>query len=237
MPSNRDQHLRSSQATRYAGVGILSTVAYLSIFFLLREQLGIYAANILAMAVSTIGSTIAHALFTFGPKSGLRMRQAAKVGTRLHHRRFAHDRRTRVGERRRNLQHNKSGLCHLHWDRRISLRSPNPAPVIGLPDTHPERSRRGTHGGDLRLSQVPSLGLRTIVNPRIPNGRRIGSQEQRFENRQWQRCVNPWSGRSQGSPVLLVRSPPNGRSEFGSVSSEPKRPGRLLSRGIGQPRP
>lgn len=81
MPSNRDQHLRSSQATRYAGVGILSAIAYLTIFFLLREQIGIYAANVLAMAVSTIGSTIAHAFFTFGPRSGLRMRQAAKVGS------------------------------------------------------------------------------------------------------------------------------------------------------------
>jgi putative flippase GtrA len=32
------------------------------------------------MAVSTIGNTIAHVLFTFGPKSGVRMRQAATAG-------------------------------------------------------------------------------------------------------------------------------------------------------------
>jgi hypothetical protein len=32
------------------------------------------------MAVSTIGSTIAHVLFTFRPKSGVRMRQAATAG-------------------------------------------------------------------------------------------------------------------------------------------------------------
>ena len=44
--------------------GILSTVAYLAVFFLLRNQLGMFAANIIAMAVSTIGNTIAHVCFT-----------------------------------------------------------------------------------------------------------------------------------------------------------------------------
>jgi putative flippase GtrA len=74
------EHLDSSQATRYASVGIVSTIAYLAIFFLLRDQLGTYAANVIAMAVSTIGNAVAHAFFTFGRKSGVSMRQAATAG-------------------------------------------------------------------------------------------------------------------------------------------------------------
>jgi putative flippase GtrA len=78
--SRTGNHLHTSQATRYAGVGVLSTLAYLTIFLLLRERLGIYAANVVAVGASTIGSTVAHVVFTFGPNSGLRMRQAAKAG-------------------------------------------------------------------------------------------------------------------------------------------------------------
>ena len=74
------KHLHSSQTTRYASVGVLSTIAYLVTFFLLRGALGTYVANIVAMAVSTAGNTVAHVLFTFGPKSGVRMREAATAG-------------------------------------------------------------------------------------------------------------------------------------------------------------
>ena len=66
--------------TRYAGVGLVSTMTYLAIFLLLRRSLGMYAANVIALALSTVGNTIAHARFTFGPRSGLRMRQAAIAG-------------------------------------------------------------------------------------------------------------------------------------------------------------
>jgi putative flippase GtrA len=55
-------------------------VAYLAIFLLLRGAIGMYAANVAALALSTVGNTIAHARFTFGPRSGLRMRQAAIAG-------------------------------------------------------------------------------------------------------------------------------------------------------------
>jgi putative flippase GtrA len=79
-PGGTGAHLQSSQATRYASVGILSTIAYLAIFFLLRGQVGMYAANIISMAVTAIGSTVAHVRFTFGPMSGVRMRQAAMAG-------------------------------------------------------------------------------------------------------------------------------------------------------------
>ena len=74
------EHLHSSQSTRYASVGIVSTIAYLTIFFLLRQPLGTYAANVVAMGVSTIGNTIAHAFFTFGSKSGVSVKQAATAG-------------------------------------------------------------------------------------------------------------------------------------------------------------
>jgi glycosyltransferase involved in cell wall biosynthesis/putative flippase GtrA len=70
----------SGPGTRYAGVGVISTIAYLAIFFTLRRWVGIYAANVFALALSTVGNTIAHARFTFGPKSGLRMRQAFVAG-------------------------------------------------------------------------------------------------------------------------------------------------------------
>jgi glycosyltransferase involved in cell wall biosynthesis len=73
-------HGHTSQGTRYAGVGVVSTIAYLVTFFLLRNVLGTYVANIVAMALSTIGNTIAHVRFTFGPKSGMRMREAAIAG-------------------------------------------------------------------------------------------------------------------------------------------------------------
>jgi glycosyltransferase involved in cell wall biosynthesis len=77
-PTNHLSH--SSEGTRYAGVGIASTIIYVVIFLLLRHPLAMYAANVVALALSTIGNTIAHARFTFGPKSGLRMRQAAMAG-------------------------------------------------------------------------------------------------------------------------------------------------------------
>jgi glycosyltransferase involved in cell wall biosynthesis len=73
--------IRTSQGARYAEVGFLSSVAYLTIFLLLRHPLGMYAANVVAFALSTIGSTIAHVRFTFGPKSGMNMRQAAMAAS------------------------------------------------------------------------------------------------------------------------------------------------------------
>jgi glycosyltransferase involved in cell wall biosynthesis len=79
-PSGTRNHLHSNQSTRYASVGIISTIAYLAIFFLLRDQLGTYAANVIAMAISTIGNTIAHAFFTFGRRSGVSVKQAATAG-------------------------------------------------------------------------------------------------------------------------------------------------------------
>jgi glycosyltransferase involved in cell wall biosynthesis/putative flippase GtrA len=78
--SGTGKHLHSTQSACYASVGIVSTIAYLAVFFLLRDPLGTYAANVIAMAISAIGNTIAHAIFTFGPRSGVSMRQVATAG-------------------------------------------------------------------------------------------------------------------------------------------------------------
>lgn len=80
-PQKTGAHLHSTQAARYASVGILSTIAYLVIFFLLRGQVGAYVANIVAMGLTSIGSTFAHVRFTFGTRSRARMRQAAVAGS------------------------------------------------------------------------------------------------------------------------------------------------------------
>lgn len=74
------RHLQSNQATRYASVGVLSTLLYLVEFFLLRNHLGVYAANVIALAVSTVANTIGHACFTFGSKSGVKVKDAAFAG-------------------------------------------------------------------------------------------------------------------------------------------------------------
>jgi putative flippase GtrA len=68
------------QLARYASVGILSSVAYLAIFFLLRSALGIFAANLVAAAATAIVNTAAHTSFTFKAKHGSRRRQAVAVG-------------------------------------------------------------------------------------------------------------------------------------------------------------
>jgi glycosyltransferase involved in cell wall biosynthesis len=73
--------IRASQGARYAEVGFLSSVAYLAVFLWLRQPLGMYAANVVAFALSTVGSTIAHARFTFGSKSGMSMRQATMAAS------------------------------------------------------------------------------------------------------------------------------------------------------------
>jgi putative flippase GtrA len=68
------------QTTRYAGVGLISTAAYLVVFFMLRHPLGTYGSNVVASALTTMGNTIAHARFTFGSGSGVRMGQAVRAG-------------------------------------------------------------------------------------------------------------------------------------------------------------
>jgi putative flippase GtrA len=52
-------------ASRFARVGLVSTVAFLALFFALRAALGTYGADALALAVCTLPNTAANARFTF----------------------------------------------------------------------------------------------------------------------------------------------------------------------------
>ena len=65
---------------RYASVGILSSIAYLAIFLMLRNPLGMFVANLVAAAATATLNTLAHTLFTFRAKHGGHIRQAALAG-------------------------------------------------------------------------------------------------------------------------------------------------------------
>ncbi len=65
---------------RYTSVGIVSTIAYLVLFFILRNTLGMFAANVVAAAATSIGNTLAHVLFTFRTKQAGQARRAVTVG-------------------------------------------------------------------------------------------------------------------------------------------------------------
>ncbi len=68
------------QMARYASVGILSTGAYLILFFFLRQPLGIFAANLVAAASTAAVNTFAHAGYTFRTHRAGQVRQAVMVG-------------------------------------------------------------------------------------------------------------------------------------------------------------
>ena len=50
--------------TRYLGVGLLSTIAYLALYLSLRTQMNGYVANIVSLAVCSLGNFAAHWRFT-----------------------------------------------------------------------------------------------------------------------------------------------------------------------------
>ncbi len=54
------------QAVRFGAVGVVSTVAYLLLFLLLRTGLGPQSANFLALGLTAVGNTAANRRFTFG---------------------------------------------------------------------------------------------------------------------------------------------------------------------------
>ena len=54
------------QALRFAGIGALSTVAYLVLYAALRGGLGAQAANLVALLVTAVGNTAANRRLTFG---------------------------------------------------------------------------------------------------------------------------------------------------------------------------
>jgi putative flippase GtrA len=55
-----------SQAARFAGIGLTSTLAYIAIYLLLRAPLGALAANGIALATTAIANTAANRKLTFG---------------------------------------------------------------------------------------------------------------------------------------------------------------------------
>lgn len=54
------------QLTRFAAVGVVSTLAYLLIFSLLRSGLSAQGANFVALGLTAVGNTAANRRFTFG---------------------------------------------------------------------------------------------------------------------------------------------------------------------------
>ncbi|MCG5432931.1 bifunctional glycosyltransferase family 2/GtrA family protein [Mycobacterium sp. MYCO198283] len=54
------------QAVRFAGIGVLSTLAYLLLFVALRGGLGAQGANLVALLLTAVANTAANRRFTFG---------------------------------------------------------------------------------------------------------------------------------------------------------------------------
>ncbi len=61
---------------RFAGVGIVSTVAYAALFVVLGTLMGDYLANLVALMVCTAANIVAHRRFTFGGQPPIGRRQA-----------------------------------------------------------------------------------------------------------------------------------------------------------------
>jgi len=54
------------QAMRFAGIGVVSTIAYLLLFTLLRSALGAQSANLVALLLTALANTAANRRLTFG---------------------------------------------------------------------------------------------------------------------------------------------------------------------------
>ena len=78
--NTKREAVRTDELARYTSVGIVSTVAYLVCYLALRNALGTYGANTLALAMCTAGNTIAHARLTFRPRTVDRLRNVVLVG-------------------------------------------------------------------------------------------------------------------------------------------------------------
>jgi putative flippase GtrA len=60
---------RDAELARFASVGLLSTLAYLVLFVLLRPALGPFGANAVSLVVCTVANMAAHRRFTFSDRT------------------------------------------------------------------------------------------------------------------------------------------------------------------------
>ena len=58
------------QALRFGTIGVISTLAYLALFLLLRSATGAQPANLIALLVTTVANTAANRRYTFGVRGG-----------------------------------------------------------------------------------------------------------------------------------------------------------------------
>jgi putative flippase GtrA len=66
-----------TQAVRFAGVGVVSTLAYLALYLVARPELGAQRANLVALLVTAVANTTVNRRFTFGVRgSGAARHQA-----------------------------------------------------------------------------------------------------------------------------------------------------------------
>ncbi len=77
-PSGDSRH--PGELRRYTSVGVASTIVYLMFYLLLRNSLGTYGANAVALALSSVGNTVAHARYTFAPKRTIPLHQEIAAG-------------------------------------------------------------------------------------------------------------------------------------------------------------
>jgi len=73
--------LAASPFTRFAGIGVLSTLSYALLYLLLRSPLGADAANALVLAVTAVGNTAANRRFTFGVRGRAGLLRQSVLGT------------------------------------------------------------------------------------------------------------------------------------------------------------
>jgi hypothetical protein len=60
VPTDRDPEVFADELLRFAGVGAISTLAFLGLFAALRPSMGSYLANTVAIGLCSIGNTAAH---------------------------------------------------------------------------------------------------------------------------------------------------------------------------------
>ena len=70
----------SRQLLRFGGIGVVSTVAYVALYAVLRWHLPAQPASAVALVVTTVGNTLANRRLTFGPDGGKRAWQDQAVG-------------------------------------------------------------------------------------------------------------------------------------------------------------